>query len=365
MVSLMFVSSAGVRRRFRPFLLLFAGTVILLCGVTFQASSQQGGTGNSAAPLDTIQPVSLKEVQHSLDTGHSEAALQMAEALPAQTGRSRLLGECLYALGRLHEADVALAEALKLDPNDLEAIQLHGLVLFRLGRPADAIPLLERAHAWTEKTRTDPAYVLALCYIEVQRYDDARHAFAQQYGFPGDSAAAHLLAARMLLRRDFVSIAQQEAQKALEIDSSLPLAHRLLGEVALAGEHLEEAAAEFEKERARNPLDGSTYDRLGDTYARAGDYVRAQQMLDRALLLEPASTAPYILLGKVLLKRQDPASAAGYLERAEAMDPANFITHTLLIQAYHMMGRTEDAHRETDMAQKLHAEAPLKLQPLK
>src|SRR6202012_5045679 len=139
---------------------------------------------------------------------------------------------------------------------------------------------------------------------------------------------------------------QQFAAKALELDPQLPLAHELLGEVALAGEHLDVAIAEFEKERQRNPLDGSIYDRLGDAHIRAGDYTKAQQSLQRALLLEPNATGPYILLGKVLLKQKDPANAMMYLERAEKMDPGNYMTHSLLGQVYRSLGRAEDASRE-------------------
>jgi predicted Zn-dependent protease len=166
----------------------------------------------------------------------------------------------------------------------------------------------------------------------------------------------------MLLRREYVPVAQQFATKALELDPQLPLAHALLGEVALAGEHLDEAIAEFEKERLRNPLNGSIYDRLGDAYTRAGDYTKAQQSLQRALLLEPNSTGPYILLGKVLLKRQDPASAMMYLERAEKMDPNNYMTHNLLGQAYRSLGRAEDASRETQISQKIQAASQPKLE---
>ena len=239
---------------------------------------------------------------------------------------------------------------------------MRGLTLFRLGRPADAIPLLEQAHNRTSQTKADPIYVLALCYLDTRRYDDARHAFATQYGFAPDSAPAYLLAARMLLRREYVPIAQEFARKALELDPQLPLAHALLGEVALAGEHLDEAIAEFEKERVRNPLDGGVYDRLGDAYTRAGDYAKAQQALQQALLLEPNSTGPYILLGKVLLKRQDPVDAVMYLERAEKMDPGNYITHSLLGQAYRSLGRPEDASREAQISQKIQAASEPKLE---
>ena len=87
----------------------------------------------------------------------------------------------------------------------------------------------------------------------------------------------------------------------------------------------------------------------------------AQQALQRALLLEPTATAPYILLGKVLLRRQDPVSAVGYLERAERMDPANYMTHSLLGQAYRGLGRTDASRRESELAQRLQAEAAPKL----
>jgi predicted Zn-dependent protease len=308
----------------------------------------------------------LAQLRLMIDRGHTADALKQLDTLAAQqpvpSGVNRLRGLALYSQNQFAEADVAFASALKQDPHDEESAQLRGLTLFRLGKPADAIPLLESAPAWNSQTKVDPSYVLALCYLDTRQYDNARRAFATQYGFPSDSAAAYLLAARMLLRREYLPVAQQSARKALELDPQLPLAHALLGEIALAGEHLDEAIAEFEKERLRNPLDGGIYDRLGDAYTRAGDYTKAQQSLQRALLLEPNSTGPYILMGKVLLKQQDPASAKMYLERAEAMDPGNYITHSLLGQAYRSLGRTEDASREIQMSQKIQAASEPKLE---
>ncbi len=84
--------------------------------------------------------------------------------------------------------------------------------------------------------------------------------------FRPDSASAYLLAARMLLRREYPAGREGVSQKALELDPQIPLAHMLLGEIALAGQNLDVAIAELEKERARNPLYGGLYDRLGDAY---------------------------------------------------------------------------------------------------
>ena len=113
-----------------------------------------------------------------------------------------LRGRALYSQGKLAAAEQAFARALEQDPADQDARQMRGISLYRLGKPEAAIPLLE-SHAsdprtgQASKTPTDPQYVLALCYLDTRRYDDARRAFAGQYGFPPDSASAYLLAARM------------------------------------------------------------------------------------------------------------------------------------------------------------------------
>jgi len=118
---------------------------------------------------------------------------------------------------------------------------------------------------------------------------------------------------------------------------------------------VDEAITQLELEKAHNPLEPGVYDRLGDAYARAARYPEAEKVLQQAVLLEPNATGPYILLGKVLLKMDDPATAAGYLERAQTMDPGNYMTHGLLGQAYRAMGRKEDASREMHQAEALQA----------
>jgi len=220
------------------------------------------------------------------------------------------------------------------------------VILFSQGHPAEAIPFLEKAHIAVEHANVDPQYVLGLCYADVNRYDDARHAFATQYGFEPDSAEAYLLAARLFLRREFAAEAVVQAQKALEVNPNLPLAHQLLAEAALSKADVTRAIRELEAERKINPLNGALYDRLGDAYLRNGQFEDAQQALNRAVLLEPTTTAPYILLGETFLKLKQPIPAIHYLDHAAKMDPANYLTHNLLGQAYRATGQVDEANRE-------------------
>jgi tetratricopeptide (TPR) repeat protein len=260
-----------------------------------------------------------------------------------------------YQQEKMAEASAAFAKAVAQDPKNLEAMQMEGVSLFRQGKSAEAVPLLEQAHRSVANANVDPNYVLGLCYLDTRRYDDARRAFAGQYGFPPDSAPSYLLAARMLLRRDYLPIAEESARKALALNPGLPQAHLLLGEIALAQGQSANAIADFEQERDLNPLDGAVYERLGDAYIRAGNFDRAQQALDRAVLLEPTVNIPFILLGKVLLKQHNSLMAKMYLEHALQVDPRNYMAHYLLGQAYRALGRTDDATREYRAAEQIQA----------
>jgi predicted Zn-dependent protease len=336
--------------------------LVLAVGALSPVVGAQGPVGSR--PADE----SLRSIRQKIDTGHPDEALAAIAKLRAagalQPGLNRLEGLADYANSDLRGADAAFAAALKEDPKDQESGEMRGLVLVRLGRPADAIPLLESAKNGP-LTKADPNYILALCYMDVRRYDDARRAFAAQYSVAPDGAAAYLLAARMLLRREYLPVAQQFAEKSLALEPLLPLAHELLGEIALAGGHLDVAIEELEQEKARNPLEGNVYDRLGDAYLRSARYEDAQRVLQQAILLEPNATGPFILLGKTMLKRNDAVGAATYLQRADQLDPSNYMTHSLLGQAYRAMGRAEDASRETATAQRLQSASEPKLDGVK
>jgi tetratricopeptide (TPR) repeat protein len=331
---------------------LITAIFLVAAAVSSLAQNAQAPAAADAAPAPTFETA-----QELAGRGRIDQAMAMLDQLAAQTpepaGVERLRGIIFYQREQLSQAIDAFTRAVAQDPADRESMEMHGVSLFRTGHPADAIPFLEKAHVAVERANIDPEYVLGLCYADVARYDDARHAFATQYGFAPDSPEAYLLAARLFLRREMRDQAAVQATKALEFNPALPLAHELLGEAALARGDLPGAIRELEAERKINPLDGETYNRLGDAYLRAGEYTEAQRALNRAVLLEPGATGPYILLGQTFLKLKQPIQALHYLDRAEKMDPSNYITHNLLGQAYKAVGQLAEANRQFKMVVEL------------
>jgi tetratricopeptide (TPR) repeat protein len=313
------------------------------------------GTFEAVANGQSADPVSSAE--ELLKHGRLDEALGILNPLssnnPEPKGAEYLRGLVLYEKGDFHDATSAFAKAAEQDPSDLEAMKMEGASLFRMGRAAEAIPLLEKAQRASQRMNVDPQYVLGLCYIDTNRYDDARHAFAAQYDFPPDSAQAYLLEGRMLLRRGYLPPAEKSTLKAIELKPDLPLAHFQLGQIALAHDNLPEAISQFTSERNLNPMFGTVYDRLGDAYLRSGDYINAQKSLDRAVLLEPTLNIPYILLGKVMLAQNEALMATMYLKHAIDIDDKNSMAHALLGRAYRSLGRSEDAVAELRTAAKL------------
>ena len=282
---------------------------------------------------------------------------------PVMKGVRHELGLAYYRTGKLMEAKNAFTQAIAQDDADRESVQMEGLVLYRLGQPAAAIPYLERVLQWMPNANTDARYVLGLCYMNAQRYDDARASFAAQFGEEPNSAAAYLLLGTMLRHANLPELAAVQAQKALAIAPNLPLAHFMVGEVALIHSNVDQAIAEFEAERRINPGYAPIYDRLGDVYLRSEKLEDAQQALTKAIALDTSLTGAFIKMGKVLLRKQDLPTAVMYLKHAEKMDPEDFTTHTLLSQGYHKMGLEDDAKREVGLASKIHADNQLKLDP--
>lgn len=327
--------------------------VIAIFTACFAGAQQPGRT---AADTTETQDT-LGDVETLLHAGKvDEAAAKLdpyLSAHPQSLRGQRARGLLAYARSDYGAAIPDLQNAVSHDPNDREATQLLGLSYYILGRSAAAIPLLEKVREWFPSAHLDASYYLASAYLQVRRYDDARAAFAQAYDLPSDSAAADLLTARMLLRQEYEPVAEEYARKALAKDPKLPLAHFLVGEIYLFKADPPRAIEEFEAELKVNPAHAPTYVRLADAYVRASRFDDAERVLSRAIYLDSTSSAAYMLLGRVLLRKSDPARATAALQRAVTLDPNNYQAHHQLGQALMAMGKRAEAQAELQRAQEL------------
>ena len=339
--------------------------VLVICGLAFtqnrptvqpQSAEASPGSpqasGGIAATDSELSHARLLLRQGKYDEAVAELQ-DLASKKPYLKGLGHELGTAYYTKGDYGKAIEYLKKAQQEDPADNEAVQLLGLSYYLSGRPTEAIPELEKVQTWYPRANVDAAYILGVCYIQTKNYPQARKAFARMFDVGADSAAGYLFTARMLLRQEFEPVAEEYAQKAIELDPKLPLAHFLLGELYLFKSRIPEAISELQKELVINPGYAAGYYKLADAYSRIQKYDDAERLLQRSIWLDATATGPYILMGKVLEKKGEFELALRALQRAAGMDPNNPITHHLLGQTYRDLGRGSEAERELHEAERL------------
>lgn len=247
----------------------------------------------------------------------------------------------LYKQQKYTEAIAALQEAVKTEdpagPDYKESALLIGQSYFMLAQAPKAIPWLEKVTNINEAN-----YMLGYAYLQNKQPADSEAAFARLFGLKPDSAAAHLVAARMLVKKEYEAYAIDEARKAVALDPKLPEAHFLLGEMALYQGRIDEGLSEMNQEIAINPGFAMAWYRRGDAYARQEKWDAAIPDLQRAVWLNPDFSGPFILLGKCYFKTANYSNAEGILRRALALDPRNYSATYLLGQTLMNEGKKDE-----------------------
>src|SRR5579863_8554725 len=134
----------------------------------------------------------------------------------------------LYKQHKYADAIPVLQDAVKEEKPDTveykESVLLIGQSYFMLSQAPKAIPWLEKAPNVNEAN-----YMLGYAYLQAKQSDQSEIAFARLFNVKPDTAQGHLVAAQMMLKKEYEDQAAVEAKKALALDAKLPGAHFLLG----------------------------------------------------------------------------------------------------------------------------------------
>ncbi len=137
------------------------------------------------------------------------------------------------------------------------------------------------------------------------------------------------------------------AQKAVALDDSLPMAHRLLGFAYQWKKQHDQAIAEEERAIALDPNDADSYAWLGATLDFAGRPEEVMGLIEKAMRLNPHYPLLYVfILGHSyhLMGRYEEAIAA--YKKALTRNPNLSPAHQFLATIYSRLGREEEARAE-------------------
>jgi tetratricopeptide (TPR) repeat protein len=336
----------------RPVLIL---TACLLC---LPALARALVVSPSPSP-SSADPVTaaLAQARQAIEEGRPQAAVEILGKPAGADPRVRVLtGVALYhandPAGAIRELTGVLPGLAPDSAEWREATQVLGLAHYLAGQLAQAIPFLEKTRAFSPES-SELSYALGMAYIQTRQPEAARETWARAYQLPALSPAARLLTAQMMVRAEMDEMAHAELTVALAQDPRLPHAHFLLGQTALFRGRLDEATALFKKELEVSPGNAMAFYMLGDAYTRQRRWDDALFALQRSVWLNPFFSGPFVLMGKAYQAKGDRVAAEGMLRRALGYDPNNKAAHYLLAQLLQQLGRTEEARKEFEAAQRL------------
>ncbi|HZU09503.1 MAG TPA: tetratricopeptide repeat protein, partial [Pseudacidobacterium sp.] len=144
------------------------------------------------------------------------------------------------------------------------------------------------------------------------------------------SAEMHQVMARELARHGDETAAIANYREAIKINPNLPGLHTELGDVlynSLEENNKNAAEAEFKAALAVNSNDEHAELMLGEIAARRGDMQAAYEHESRALSLQPNDGDACTELAKTLLLMNERDKAQQMLERAVQIDPSDYVAH--------------------------------------
>jgi len=254
--------------------------------------------------------------------GHgSTASLETTEAL--NRGVANLTKRDMPRVPSGDRAQAIQAARLRVEqaPTSLAANYDIGRLLVEDGKPGEALPYLNRAHS-IDPRDYNATYELALAYADSGDYQSGRKA-AFELVEAHNTADSHHLLAELTERAGDPLTAVREYQKAAELDAS----ERNLFDWAtelLVHRAIPPAIEVFTRGTQKFPRSARMWTGLGASQFASGSKDAAVQTLCAASDLDPASLAPYLLLGKVI-EAGAPVSqrVATTMERFAQLQPHN------------------------------------------
>jgi tetratricopeptide (TPR) repeat protein len=256
-----------------------------------------------------------------LEKGHCNPALdelgKAKQEAGLETAALTLMGEAWYRLGRHVEAQAALEQVLKQEPDSVEAHRWLAASNYDLGVTGKAVHHLKRT---AELAPTDPRphRLLGLIHKDFGQYEEAIPFYEESLRRKSDQPNAAEI-------RQELAACQAETRRYSDALATLAECSDL---------------PEFNVLRA-------------ECHHAQGHSARAQEALARALEQQSDNLDGLLLRGTMLLEEGDAHSAIEAFRRAINKHPKDYTAHFMLAQAYGKAGEQELAKAEHEAAEKI------------
>lgn len=307
------------------------------------------------AETDTSQSAQDLFAQHRWrEAAAAFAAIEKAQ--PGTTDARLYLGKCYVNLEKWEAAFQELQAYLADHPQSDDAAYLLGYIRFRQDEPKESLNLYTAA-ARIKTPRSDDLKIVGLDYVLLDDYIDAAHYLEISLQMNPESVEAryHLGRVRYQLNQFDAAIAAFE--EVLKHDPNNVKAEDNLGLCLEAKDLNEQAVAAYRKAIAWDQGAGThevePYLDLGILLSKSNQPQEAATMLGEAAQIDPGSSRAHYELGKVYFSLSKLPDAEREAKEAVRLDPQNASAHYLLGRIYHRTGQSDLETKEFNLTQQI------------
>jgi Flp pilus assembly protein TadD len=285
--------------------------------------------------------------------GEAEVALREAVRLnPNDTLAHSKLGDALSGLNKDAEAEAEYREVIRLIPNNATAHNSLGVLL--AGQKKDA----EAEAEYREAIRLDPNDYLAHNNLgsilsNQKKYDEAEAQLRESIRLNPNYDYAHVNLGEIFTYQKKYTEAEAEFREAIRNNPYYARAHYNLGSVLAGQAKFDEAEAALSEAIRLDPNDANAHLHLGNALAFQKKYAKAESEFSEAKRLSPDSALAHFYLGLSLAYQQKHAGAEVEFREAIRLDPSIADHHFYLGISLASQGKYAEAKVEVEEALRL------------
>ena len=224
-------------------------------------------------------------------------------------------------------AQAAYTNALRIEPDNLEALQNRAITNITLGRLDPARTDIEKIRKIAPNSLLSK-YTQALLYFNQQKYPESRDALQEALQIAPGHLPSLLLSGAVNYAQGTYEQAASQLGKVLENMPSSAYVRKLLAATQAKLGQNAQALVTLQQLKPDESNDAQLLALAGNLYLHAKDFTKANQLLEKAALIDPKSAAITTDLGISLLARGETARALALLESATRLETGGG-THTV------------------------------------
>ena len=227
-----------------------------------------------------------------------------------------------HRAGDLYEADLLYGEVLRMEPNNLQALRLNGILARERGDLEKSLSLLQRAHT-IAPTNPGPLDEIALTQMAAGLLQAGEQSLRQALALDPRSVKTFVNLGALLQHRGHLQAAIDCYRQALDLDpDDLQLHCTLAKALADAGRTAEALMTSASAVESSGGHPWALAAR-GAVLADGGQYAEARSVLERACNLNPDDDMALVNLALCCYELGDTRAAATALRQAVAANPFN------------------------------------------